>query len=102
VDKRRRARIDKRKALGAWSLAVRGRDGACVVCGAGEHLQAHHILPKESYPLLSLDSANGVTLCPRHHKFGKESAHKNAVWWAEWLRTNRPAQWTWAVANMSA
>lgn len=84
----------KRKLLIEWSKRVRQRDGnKCVICGAVEHINAHHILARDGYHHLQFTLDNGVSLCPSHHKFGRLSAHKNAVWFCDWLRVNRPAQW---------
>lgn len=94
------ARTAKRKQLSDWSKAVRARDEKCIVCGRIDHLNAHHILPKENYKEFMYEVINGATLCPTHHKFGKYSAHKNPVWFAEYLKNYSIVQWDWAVANM--
>jgi 5-methylcytosine-specific restriction endonuclease McrA len=107
---RERARVERRKAkraakavprnaLVAWSREIRC-DGECSVCGATEHLQAHHVLPKERYQNLKLDLMNGVALCPTCHKYGKYSAHRNPMWFTLWLRAHRPEQYAWAKLNM--
>lgn len=90
----------KKKKLTEWSLAVRDRDTACVVCGKKEYLNAHHILPKENYKDLMYEEINGISLCPSHHKFGKYSAHKNPIWFSEFLKKNKNNQYTWAIKNM--
>lgn len=96
------ARSQKRKALADWSKAVRNRDdNKCVVCGHTEHLNAHHILPKETYKELMLEVMDGITLCSSHHKFGKFSAHKNGIWFSHWLKINRPEQYAWAIEHMN-
>jgi len=78
------------KFLIEWSLAVRERDKACQVCGTvTKRLNAHHIIPK-NFLKYKYDLSNGITLCVTHHKFGKFSAHKNAIWFANWMRENRP------------
>lgn len=81
---------------------MRQRDNnRCAVCGAAERLNAHHILAKEAYHHLAFTLDNGLSLCPSCHKFSRLSAHKNAVWFASWLMSNRPAQWSFAVAHMA-
>lgn len=91
----------RRKALAQWSKEVRARDNnACCVCGQTEFVQAHHILVKNRYPEYSLDLNNGVSLCVSHHKFGKCSAHLNAIWFVEWLRTNKPDQYQWVLEKL--
>src|ERR1700744_1256469 len=80
---KREAKSGPKRRLAAWSLVIRS-EGKCVVCGATEHLNAHPLLPKERYPQLKLKVINGVCLCPTHHKFGRYSAHRNPIWFADW------------------
>lgn len=95
------ARTKKRKSLSDWSKAVRDRDNnMCAVCSHTEHLNAHHILPKENYKELMYEIINGITLCPSHHKFSKYSAHKNAIWFYDFLKKNKEAQLEWALKNL--
>ena len=102
------ARKAKREAMAAWAAQVKQRDhGACVVCGlvsAGDkgrcRIQAHHVLEKKAWPRYATTLLNGLTLCPRHHCFGKRSAHTNPVWWSWWLSINRPEVYSWALARM--
>ena len=96
------ARTTKRKALSEWSKQVRARDQKCIVCDCVTNLNAHHVLPKENYKELMYEVINGVTLCPSHHKFGKYSAHKNAIWFSEFLRKFRADQWSWAVEHVGS
>jgi hypothetical protein len=44
---------------------------------------------------------NGVCLCPSHHKFGKYSAHRNALWFARWLQENLPDKFNWAIEHLN-
>ena len=47
-----------------WSIAVRRRDGACVLCGKMDTLQAHHWLFHKAHSMaLAFNPANGATLC---------------------------------------
>jgi hypothetical protein len=39
------------------------------------------------------DLANGVCLCVLHHVFGKFSAHKAPIEFAEWLKERRSEEW---------
>lgn len=94
------ARTQKRKSLNDWSKAVRDRDQCCVVCGRTDFLNAHHILPKETYHEFMYEEINGITLCPTHHKFGKYSAHKNQVWFAKFLQEHRRSQFQWAIEHV--
>ena len=95
----RKERIAKRKALQAWSRLIRV-DGECAVCQRTDHLQAHHLLFKERYPEYSLEPMNGLCLCPKCHRFGKYSFHKNPMWSMVWLRDNRPVQYEWLTKHV--
>lgn len=68
---------------GAWSRAVRARDGRCLDCGGTEDLGAHHVEPlADMVKRLGITSVaqarehaeklwaltNGVTLCEECHK----------------------------------
>lgn len=95
----RKARSNMRKALIEWSRIVR-QGGKCEICGRTEFLDAHHILPKERYPALKLDPRVGICCCKSHHKFGKYSFHRNAIWSTVWLMEHKPEQYAWVIANM--
>jgi len=78
----RRMRIDRNKKDKQWSIDVRNKYlNKCAIpnCECTEMLNAHHIIPRE-FQETRWDINNGVALCPKHHKFGKYSAHKNALW----------------------
>jgi 5-methylcytosine-specific restriction endonuclease McrA len=90
--------IENRKQLKAWSVRCRAA-GACAICGTDKYLNAHHILQKEVYPELKFVDENAICLCVNHHKFGKYSAHRNGIWFTQWLQTNQPTQFNWAIAN---
>jgi hypothetical protein len=125
VEKRKAKRSAKsapRRNLKNWSAEVQARDDRrCIVCGCREmpklnkdgspklnkrqqairiRLHVHHILPKERYPEFKLLIINGITLCPKHHKYDKFSAHRNPLWFTKWLEQNRPLQFAWAVDHM--
>lgn len=40
----------------------------CQICGETHRLQAHHIYPGSTHPILSNDVNNGITLCKKCHK----------------------------------
>lgn len=77
-----------------WSNNIKLRDeNKCVICGDSKLLHTHHILPRELKSTRHLFS-NGVTLCPRHHKYSFEiSAHKNSFAFFIWFMNNRPEQY---------
>ena len=43
---------------------------------------------------------NGTTICPYHHKFGKLSAHRNQLWFSEWLKENFNDLWKLAIQRL--
>lgn len=69
----------------------------CAVCGepdSKDHpLNAHHIMPRQNFSGLRFDPLNGIALCPKCHKFGKFSAHKGGIWFADWLHENMSLQY---------
>ena len=73
-----------------WSSFVKARDlYKCVICGDTKLLNAHHIIPKED-KLMSTELINGISLCPKHHKFDIViSAHRNPLAFYVWLNENR-------------
>lgn len=87
-------RISKLKKAcdGAWSLAVRLRDGKCLGCGASRAdkiLFAHHWFVEKHRSLrLRWDLRNGATLCYACHKF---QVHTYAVyvWMSRFFKTMR-------------
>ena len=93
VNKIKEARKLLKKEDKKWSDEVRERDGfRCVVCKRSVKPNAHHIIPREN-KLLRHKLFNGITLCPKHHKFSYEfSAHKNPFAFIKWLRANRKEQ----------
>lgn len=121
---KRAVKVAPRKALAEWSLAVQDRDEhVCAVCGIGVvqklnpdgtpklnkrgkpiwvPLHTHHLLPRERYPEFRTVLANGLTLCPLHHKFSKYSFHRNPIWAVIWLRRARPDQYTWCKQRMGS
>jgi len=67
-----------------WRKNIFTRDNyTCRGCGdnKGGNLEAHHILKRSIFPLLTFSTDNGVTLCTECHKktFGKEHLFEN-IW----------------------
>jgi len=75
-------------------------DYQCVVCGKGpKYLNLSHILPEEIIEYrLNLD--NVVMLCPKHHKLGNYSCHKNPIWFSNWLKKNLPIKFFLAIKRI--
>lgn len=99
--KKRRKKISLRTQLKEWSKAVRDRDGnKCAICGRTDLVQAHHIVQKKYDKALRLDLNNGIALCPKHHSFGKWSAHMGGFFFHIWLEQNRPNQYAYLKGVM--
>lgn len=79
MDKRKEAKRIQNKKDKEWREAVKARDKKCVICGQVKMLNAHHIIPKQIKEFRH-DIRNGVSLCPKHHRFSFElSAHQNPL-----------------------
>jgi hypothetical protein len=68
-----------------WSEKIRSKN--CEVCN-GSDTNAHHIIGRRNYTL-RWDVRNGCSLCPKHHVFGRESAHQDPIWFDQWLEEHR-------------
>jgi len=62
-----------------WSKKIREVYPECIICGSKVRLNAHHIIPREIKKTRH-ELFNGVSLCPKHHKWGINSAHRNPLW----------------------
>jgi replicative DNA helicase Mcm len=59
----------KHQRVKDWVKEVKTRDGErCVLCGAGQHLEAHHVFSFKNCVSLRFDLDNGITLCRWCHK----------------------------------
>jgi len=69
-------KLEERKYPGIrrWTRLIKERDGKCITCGSVERLEAHHILPKATYPQFATWTINGITLCKRCHR-GANGVH---------------------------
>lgn len=82
----------------AWSIEIR-RD-CCLICCTTEHLNAHHLIPREIKETRH-ELRNGVSLCARHHKYSYEvSAHKNSAMFLLILKQKNPEQYSWLVRRL--
>ena len=73
----------------------------CCVCENTKYVQAHHLLCKERYLSLKYNTKNGIALCSKCHKFGKFSAHRNGIWFSEWLKENQKEKYNWCLENIN-
>jgi hypothetical protein len=87
---KKEAKTALNKADREWSIIVRDFFGnKCAICGKTERLNAHHIIPRE-FKRYRHSITNGIALCPKCHKFGKFSAHKNPIWFAALFKQRHP------------
>jgi hypothetical protein len=96
LTKKRIRQLEKRvrnKKLKVWANTVKDRDNRkCAFCGVEKLLNAHHIVPRQIKEFMD-DVNNGISLCPKHHKFSSEfSAHKNPFAFFLWFCKTRPQQ----------
>jgi hypothetical protein len=83
--------IDKRLDA-AWSELVKLRANyQCEVCGKTKNLNSHHIWSRIRKSV-RWDVQNGVCLCVGCH-VGPKSAHKDPMWFADWIRRKRGEDW---------
>ena len=73
----------------------------CAICGDTVKPNAHHIVNRDVSPALRFDPNNGIALCASCHRFGLLSAHKNGVWFGNWLMEHAPKQYKYIVDNSS-
>ena len=79
-----------------WGKNVLARDNyICQVCKKKGN-QPHHIIPK-MFRILRWEIDNGITLCYSCHIANRYSAHKNAIWFSNWLKVNKPIQYLKAL-----
>jgi len=56
-------------SLNHWAANVKSRDGyRCVICGSGEDIEAHHIIPVSNSRKFMYRIPNGITLCKKCHE----------------------------------
>ena len=73
----------------AWGKVIRLHAGnRCEVCGEENYLNSHHIVSR-SNRRLRWELYNGVCLCSGCHTFRNNSAHKNPIWFRNWLKEYR-------------
>ncbi|PNX47079.1 MAG: hypothetical protein BV456_11455, partial [Thermoplasmata archaeon M8B2D] len=60
-------------------------------CGNRSALNSHHVISRANKSV-RWDLHNGVCLCVGHH-IGMQSAHKNPLWFIEWIKKERGEDW---------
>lgn len=89
----------RRKADKLWSQLIMNK-GRCEVCGKDKNLNPHHVVGKRNLALRH-DLRNGVCLCSGCHTLKVKSAHQDSMWFIEWFRLNRPADYGHVWDNKS-
>ena len=80
-----------------WKLYIKmDAHFECAICGSKSKLNAHHHIDRSNVETRHA-FWNGTALCPGCHKFAVNSAHKNGVWFADWLRKNRNTKYRLTV-----
>jgi len=75
IEKREKKKKDK-----AWADHVKlNFNNRCALCLETKYLNAHHIIPREIKEFRHQEM-NGIALCPKCHKWGINSAHRNPLW----------------------
>lgn len=113
--KKKRKKLEKKttirnRLMRLWVEKVRLLHGdRCAVCGRAYgdvdikgkacFLNAHHIDSRNTNPRLRWDAMNGILLCPKHHKFSKNSAHKGSIWFITWLQKYRWNQYVYIMSH---
>jgi len=86
MNKLKQEKKERNKKDREWrKLVLESCNFKCVICGATIRPNAHHIIPR-NFKETRWDVNNGIILCPKHHKFGKFSAHKNGLWFIKFLQ----------------
>lgn len=77
-----------------WAISVKLRDNnKCVICGATEYINAHHLISRRIYKTRFMLS-NGISVCPKCHEYSLSCSFHTAWWGAEtWVKENRPEQY---------
>jgi hypothetical protein len=81
------------------SKIVRYR-GSCEYCGKKDCiLNAHHIISRQNLTIQRFHPMGSICLCPGCHKFSNNSFHKNPIKTMEWLKNNKPEQYSWCISH---
>lgn len=94
MDKRKKLKKERNKADKIWKEKTKlFYSNKCAIpkCTNTNMLNCHHIIPK-GIKELRTDERNGILLCPLHHKWGTNSAHKNPLWFFIIMERYYPAQ----------
>ena len=89
---RKRSKSLRMILLPEFKRRIRERDKTCRKGGdCGGHLEASHVYPVGSWPLLALYPLNCIGLCARHHRY--TFWHKSPLEAMPWFRATYPQAW---------
>lgn len=93
--------LDK-KLLLDWKIKIKNKDNfTCQLCGKYNPMNhPHHILPRH-IKQTRYDLNNGIVLCFYCHTRSPFAAHQNALFFADWLRTNRKWQYDYLMNKIN-
>lgn len=102
-------KIHRRLYKLALNLCREIANHTCIVCGMKkgdlyngkpQRVESHHLFSRhfKNSPL-KFDLMNLICLCTLHHKTGDHSAHKNPIWFGEWLRINKPEMYEYVLKH---
>jgi hypothetical protein len=91
----------KSKKHKEWRKLALKRDGGCVICSEKilKYCNVHHLVPS-MFHKYEFELDNAICLCPNHHTLGKFSAHKNPIWFYEWMLHHRTDQLRIAITRL--
>jgi hypothetical protein len=89
---------EKSQLIHNETCAITGTKRGSLVNGKPAILDCHHI-ENRSNPNLRYSIENSILLTKSAHKFGRDSAHRGMLWFAEWLRTHRPLQYSYVLEH---
>lgn len=72
----------------------------CEVCGKKETLNPHHIITKRNLST-RFYIPNGCCLCSGCHVLNNKSAHKDGLWFSDFIREKRGEDWYKDLRNQA-
>lgn len=90
------------REIANYTCAVCGMKKGDLYNGKPQKMDSHHLFSRHFRDCpLKFDIMNLICLCPICHKFGDKSAHKNPIWFGEWLRLNKPEIYEYVLKHCS-
>ena len=108
ITKKELKRLEKKEDKRRWKevrIKVLERDNyQCLLCDSSYKLNVHHLIEKEflMFRYLKFDVRNLITVCPRCHKFGEFSIHKNPLYALSIVQKMYPDNYKFLLAEVNA